>query len=80
VYKAIIKEQPLGNGPPRPAYLAAVKTLKEGSTRQDKQELMEEAAINALLQHDNLVALIGVCTKGSPVMLVLEYVPHVPCF
>ena len=56
----------------RPAFLVAVKTLKEGCTGQDKKELMEEAALMAHLRHDNLVELVGVCTREYPVLLVME--------
>ena len=61
-----------GRGHHMPAYLAAVKTLKEGSTGADKKELMEEAAVMAQLQHTNLVGLIGVCTREYPILLVME--------
>ena len=56
---------------PGPAYLAALKTLKDGSSSA-KKELMEEAAIMFKLQHQNLVGLVGVCTREYPILLMME--------
>lgn len=55
-----------------PAFLVAVKTMKEGCTGQDKKELMEEAALMVQLRHDHLVELVGVCTRAFPILLVME--------
>lgn len=67
----------------RPAYLVAVKTLKEvtGShTAPDQQggsvardDLLHEAALMAQFVHVNVIRLVGVVTLGEPVMMVLEY-------
>ena len=58
----------------------AIKTLKvdEFSTESNaaKQELMREAAIMAQVQHPNVVNMLGVCTVGQPILLVLELCEH----
>ena len=84
VHKAMIKDNTAGVGgglggltaAGSPSFLAAVKTLKEGSSSADKRELMEEAALMAQLQHANLVGIVGVCTRSYPILLVLEYCEH----
>ena len=72
VHRAMVSTE--GSG--APSFLAAVKTLKEGSTGADKRELMEEATLMAQMQHANLVGIVGVCTRAYPVLLVLEYCEH----
>ena len=45
----------------------AVKTLKEGSSEEDKVKFLQEAAINGQFWHPNIVRLMGVVTVGEPV-------------
>ena len=45
----------------------AVKTLKEGSSEEDKVKFLQEAAINGQFWHPNVVRLMGVVTVGEPV-------------
>ena len=59
-----------------PAYTVAAKTLKEGCTGADERMLMEEAAIMAQLQHNNVVGIVGVCTRQYPMLLVMQYCEH----
>jgi serine/threonine protein kinase len=56
------------------ALTTAVKTLKAGNDTSRK-ELLHEAALMALLEHGNLVAILGVVTapRNMPALLVLEY-------
>ena len=49
----------------------AVKTLKPGSSEEDKVKFLREAAINGQFKHPNVVKLIGVVTVGEPVRDIL---------
>lgn len=62
-------------GPGTP-FLAAAKTLHAGATGADRAALMEEAAIMNALNHKHLVGLVGVVTKGYPLMIIMEYCEH----
>ena len=48
----------------------AVKTLKTGS--MGMQDFLEESQIMKKLQHEKLIQLYAVCTKGEPVYIVTE--------
>ncbi len=45
----------------------AVKTLKEGTSEEDKVKFLKEAAIMGQFLHPNVVKLHGVVTVGEPV-------------
>ena len=45
----------------------AVKTLKEGSDKQDRVKFLQEAAIMGQFRHPNVVTMYGVVTEGEPV-------------
>ncbi len=47
----------------------AVKTLKEGSSEDDKVKFLQEAAIMAQFKHHNVVTMCGVIKDGEPVSL-----------
>lgn len=49
----------------------AVKTLKESHT--DVDEFLKEAELMKQIKHENLVKLIGVCTKETPIYIITEY-------
>lgn len=51
----------------------AVKTLKVGSTIEDKLDFLSEAEVMKRLDHKNIVKLIGICTKSEPVLTVMEF-------
>lgn len=51
----------------------AVKTLKIGSTVEEKLDFLSEAEVMKRLDHKNIVKLIGVCTKSEPVYTVMEF-------
>ncbi|KAE8743927.1 NeuroparsinReceptor [Frankliniella occidentalis] len=51
----------------------AVKTLKIGSTMEEKLDFLSEAEVMKRLDHKNVVKLIGVCTKIEPVYTVMEF-------
>jgi serine/threonine protein kinase len=45
----------------------AVKTLTEGSKKDDKVKFLQEAAIMGQFKHPNVVEMYGVVTQGEPV-------------
>ncbi|CAL4144224.1 unnamed protein product, partial [Meganyctiphanes norvegica] len=51
----------------------AVKTLKTGSTISEKLDFLSEAEMMKNFNHDNIVRLIGVCTKIEPIYTVMEF-------
>lgn len=51
----------------------AIKTV----TRSEGQDaLLEEAAMMAALHHEHIVRLIGVVTRGAPILLITELCEH----
>ena len=55
-----------------PEMKVAIKTLKAGSNKEERDDLMKEAIVSVQFDHPNIVKAIGVVTGGSPAMLVLE--------
>lgn len=51
----------------------AVKTLKVGSTMEEKLDFLSEAEVMKRFDHKNIVKLLGVCTKNEPVYTVMEF-------
>lgn len=51
----------------------AVKTLKVGSTTEEKLDFLSEAEVMKRFDHKNIVKLLGVCTKTEPVYTVMEF-------
>jgi serine/threonine protein kinase len=51
----------------------AVKTLKVGSTMEEKLDFLSEAEVMKRFEHKNIVKLLGVCTKNEPVYTVMEF-------
>ncbi|XP_068721735.1 uncharacterized protein [Montipora capricornis] len=54
----------------------AVKSLKVGSLPEDKLEFLSEAETMKSFDHNNIVKLLGVCTKGEPAFAVMELMIH----
>ncbi|XP_050398346.1 uncharacterized protein LOC126816156 [Patella vulgata] len=54
----------------------AVKTLKKGSTMEEKLNFLSEAEVMKRFKHDNIVELLGVCTRGEPVYCIMEFMLH----
>ncbi len=51
----------------------AVKTLKTGSTVDEKLDFLSEADMMKRFDHKNVVKLLGVCTRNEPVYTVMEF-------
>ncbi|XP_055487204.1 high affinity nerve growth factor receptor-like [Leucoraja erinacea] len=55
--------------------LVAVKALKE-VTESGRTDFQREAELLTVLQHEHVVSLHGVCTRGAPLLMVFEYMKH----
>ncbi|XP_055645042.1 uncharacterized protein LOC129780610 isoform X2 [Toxorhynchites rutilus septentrionalis] len=51
----------------------AVKTLKIGSTTEDKVDFLSEAEAMKRFDHNNIVKLLGVCLQTEPVYTIMEF-------
>lgn len=51
----------------------AVKTLKTGSSVEEKLDFLGEADMMKRFDHKNIVKLLGVCTRNEPVYTVMEF-------
>lgn len=58
-----------------------MKTLKVGSTMEEKLDFLSEAEVMKRFEHKNVVKLLGVCTKNEPVYTVMEFMLYgkAPC-
>ena len=54
----------------------AIKTLKYGSTPEQKMDFLSEASIMGQFDHPNVIRLEGVVTKSLPLMIVTEYMEN----
>ncbi|XP_022108969.1 vascular endothelial growth factor receptor 2-like [Acanthaster planci] len=55
----------------------AVKTVKDDTSRRDKDNLMQELnAKKSLNFHDNVVKLLGYCIEKDPVYIIMEYMAN----
>lgn len=74
VWKALLNEASEG-GPPE--YLVAAKVVKDSrESPEATQELISEAALMAQVDHPNLVSIVGVITRGDPLVLVVSFCEH----
>ncbi|XP_017886547.1 uncharacterized protein LOC108628852 [Ceratina calcarata] len=51
----------------------AVKTLKLGSSTEEKLDFLSEVEVMKRFEHKNIIKLLGVCIKGDPVLTVMEF-------
>ena len=51
----------------------AVKTMKEGSTVDEKIDFLSEAEMMKRFDHKNIVRLLGVCTRHEPIYTIMEF-------
>ncbi|XP_034033446.1 macrophage colony-stimulating factor 1 receptor 2 [Thalassophryne amazonica] len=55
----------------------AVKMLKPSARSEEREALMSELKILSHLgYHDNIVNLLGACTRGGPMLMITEYCCH----
>jgi len=65
LFKGDVKESTFGD--------VCIKKLVEGSTALTSKEFLHEAKFLLRLQHRNIIELIGVCTKSTPMYIITEY-------
>ena len=51
----------------------AVKSLKVGSSIEEKLDFLSEAEMMKRFDHKNIVKLLGVCTRNEPIYTVMEF-------
>lgn len=51
----------------------AVKTLKKGSTHEDRSDFLLESEAMKSLDHTNIIQLLGVCLQSEPIYAVMEF-------
>lgn len=71
VYRGTVSSQALGEGSSSQKEVA-IKMLSLSLSDKEKSNILLEANVMAQLEHQNLVSLVGVVTKVSPVLLVME--------
>ena len=54
----------------------AIKTLKCGSTPEEKLNFLTEASIMGQFDHPNVIRLEGVVTKSLPLMIITEFMDN----
>lgn len=54
----------------------AVKIMREGASREDRDEFLHEAEVMTKFDHENLVKLIGVAVQQMPWMCALEFIKY----
>ncbi|XP_035669543.1 fibroblast growth factor receptor 4-like isoform X1 [Branchiostoma floridae] len=70
----VIKAKAQGVGGADKPMTVAVKTTKDGSSADAKEDLLKELKMMKLIPpHPNVVMLIGYCTKTEPVYVIVEY-------
>ncbi|XP_068222552.1 uncharacterized protein [Palaemon carinicauda] len=60
-------------GEDTPWVAVAVKTLKVGSTVEEKLDFLGEAEMMKRFNHKNIVQLLGLCTHQEPIYMVMEF-------
>ena len=55
--------------------LVAIKTLKKDPTEENKKAFEKEIKFMSRLNHKNVVRLLGICTKGTP-FIMMEYMEN----
>lgn len=56
--------------------VVAVKMLKEGHTDNEMMDLVSEMEMMKMIgKHINIINLLGCCTQGGPLFVIVEYAP-----
>ena len=73
VWKGVLDESRHGGVP---GYPVAVKTVLEAGGDGEEDMLKEAIVMSQVPTHDNVVPLIGVCTSGVPLLLLVSLCEH----
>ncbi|XP_033834394.1 macrophage colony-stimulating factor 1 receptor 2-like isoform X2 [Periophthalmus magnuspinnatus] len=73
----VVAATALGLNPEQNETTVAVKMLKPGAVSEDREALMSELKILSYIGfHQNIVNLLGACTRGGPMLMITEYCRH----
>uniref|UniRef100_A0A1A8K9A6 receptor protein-tyrosine kinase n=1 Tax=Nothobranchius kuhntae TaxID=321403 RepID=A0A1A8K9A6_NOTKU len=73
----VVEATAYGLGTEDKATRVAVKMLKPRAHSEERDALMSEMKILSHLgYHDNIVNLLGACTRGGPMLMITEYCSH----
>ena len=74
VSKAFLDESSIKHGIPK--YMVAVKSVHDPGGEGAEELLQEAAVMSQVPQHGNIETLIGVVTRGSPLLMIITYAEH----
>lgn len=70
----VFKAEAYGIQPGRYRSCVAVKTLKEKSNKTELSNFIKELEImKSVGKHENIISLLGCCTKNGPIYAIVEY-------
>ncbi|XP_044256140.1 fibroblast growth factor receptor homolog 1-like isoform X2 [Tribolium madens] len=73
----VVKAEAVGLLKPGVTSIVAVKMLKEGHTDNEMMDLVSEMEMMKMIgKHNNIINLLGCCTQGGPLYVVVEYAPY----
>ncbi|XP_047463799.1 macrophage colony-stimulating factor 1 receptor 2 isoform X2 [Mugil cephalus] len=73
----VVEATAFGLGTDNEETRVAVKMLKPSALSEEREALMSELKILSHLgYHDNIVNLLGACTRGGPMLVITEYCCH----
>ncbi|CAF1052258.1 unnamed protein product [Adineta steineri] len=73
VYQGIAK----GINSKEKATTVAIKTVRDDATSEEIENLLKELSVMKMVgKHINIISLLGCCTKGGQVMLIVEYAKY----
>nr|XP_020446637.1 macrophage colony-stimulating factor 1 receptor 2-like [Monopterus albus] len=73
----VVEARAYGLGTDNNVTRVAVKMLKPSAHSEEREALMSELKILSHLgYHDNVVNLLGACTRGGPMLMITEYCSH----
>ncbi|CAH1393820.1 unnamed protein product [Nezara viridula] len=73
----VVKAEAVGVIQPGITSIVAVKMLKEGHTDAEMTDLVSEMEIIKMVgKHINIINMLGCCTQGGPLYVLVEFAPH----
>ncbi|XP_018565011.1 fibroblast growth factor receptor homolog 1-like isoform X2 [Anoplophora glabripennis] len=73
----VVKAEAVSLLKPGSTSIVAVKMLKEGHTDNEMMDLVSEMEMMKMIgKHINIINLLGCCTQGGPLYVVVEYAPY----
>ncbi|BES89965.1 Fibroblast growth factor receptor, partial [Nesidiocoris tenuis] len=73
----VVKAEARGIAQPDFSSIVAVKMLKEGHTDAELMVLVSEMEMMKMIgRHTNIINLLGCCTQGGPLYVIVEFAPY----